>query len=60
MKIGIAGRDIDAIRVHRLGHCTIVGDYRAGFRVNGLYDLKVAVVAAMTADYLLKKGGYDE
>ena len=57
---GIAGRDIDAIRVHRLGNCTVIGDFRTDFRSNSLYGPKIAVIAAMMADLVLKKGGYND
>ena len=57
---GIAGRDIDAIRVHRLGNCTVIGDFRTDFRSNSLYGPKIAVIAAMMADFVLKKGGYND
>ncbi len=57
---GIAGRDIDAIRVHRLGHCTIVGDFQTDFRSQGLYGPKIAVVAAMMADIVLEMSGYND
>ncbi len=53
---GIAGRDMEAIRVHRLGNCTIVGDFQTDFRSNGLYGPKIAVIAAMMADIVLKNG----
>jgi sulfur carrier protein ThiS adenylyltransferase len=53
---GIAGSDIDAIRVHRLGNCTIVGDFQTDFRSKGLYGPKIAVIAAMMADIVLKNG----
>lgn len=51
---GIAGSKIDAIRVHRLGNCTIVGDFQTDFRSNTLYGPKIAVIAAMMADCVLK------
>ncbi len=51
---GIAGREIEAIRVHRLGHCTIVGDFQADFHLDSLYGPKIAVIAAMMADIVLK------
>jgi len=57
---GIAGREIDTIRVHRLGNCTIVGDFRTDFRKNSLYGPKISIIAAMMADFILRMGGYDD
>jgi len=57
---GIAGREIDTIRVHRLGNCTIVGDLRTDSRKNSLYGPKISIIAAMMADFILKMGGYDD
>ncbi len=51
---GIAGNEIDAIRIHTLGNCTIVGDFQTDFRSNRLYGPKIAVIAAMMADCVLK------
>ena len=51
---GIAGRELDTIRVHRLGNCTVVGDFQTDFRANQLYGPKIAVIAAMMADFVLK------
>jgi sulfur carrier protein ThiS adenylyltransferase len=56
---GIAGREIDAIRVHRLGNCTIVGDFQTDFRESSLYGPKISVIAAMMADFFLKTTGQD-
>lgn len=53
---GIAGREIDTIRVHKLGNCTIVGDFQTDFRSNRLYGPKIAVIAAMMADFVLENG----
>lgn len=57
---GIAGSRIDAIRVHRLGNCTIVGDFQTDFRLSRLYGPKISVIAAMMADFVLKTGGDDD
>ncbi|NOR23004.1 MAG: sulfur carrier protein ThiS adenylyltransferase ThiF [Desulforhopalus sp.] len=57
---GIAGREIDAIRVHRLGNCTIVGDFQTDFRVSSLYGPKISVIAAMMADFVLKTGSNND
>jgi sulfur carrier protein ThiS adenylyltransferase len=57
---GIAGRGMDAIRLKRLGNCTIVGDFQSDFRVSSLYGPKISVIAAMMADFVLKTGGYDD
>jgi len=51
---GIAGRDLDSIRVHNLGSCTIVGDFTTDFREQELYSPKITVIAAMMADFVLK------
>lgn len=53
---GIAGNDLAAIRVHRLGNCTIVGDFASDFRHNRLYCPKVSIIAAMMADIVLQQG----
>lgn len=53
---GIAGRKLETIRVHRLGRCTIIGDFQTDFRTDSLYGPKIAVIAAMMADCVLKKG----
>lgn len=57
---GIAGSKIDAIRVHRLGNCTIVGDFQTDFRVSSLYGPKISVIAAMMADFVLQTGGEND
>jgi sulfur carrier protein ThiS adenylyltransferase len=53
---GIAGIDLAAIRVHRLGNCTIVGDFASDFRHNRLYCPKISIIAAMMADIVLQQG----
>ncbi len=53
---GIAGRELQTIRLHRLGNCTIVGDFQTDFRGNDLYAPKIAVIAAMMADCVIKTG----
>ncbi len=57
---GIAGREMAAIRVHRLGNCTIVGDFQTDFQTESLYGPKISVIAAMMADLVLKMGGYND
>ncbi len=57
---GIAGRNVESIRVKRLGCCTVVGDFQTDFRCSGLYGPKVAAIAAMMADIVLKTGGYSD
>lgn len=52
---GIAGRELNGIRVHRLGNCTIVGDFVSDFRENVLYCPKIGIIAAMMADIVLQK-----
>ncbi|GAB6190899.1 sulfur carrier protein ThiS adenylyltransferase ThiF [Desulfocastanea catecholica] len=53
---GIAGRKLETIRVHRLGRCTIIGDFQSDFRTDSLYGPKIAVIAAMMADCVIKTG----
>lgn len=53
---GIAGRELEAVRVHRLGNCTVIGDFQSDFRGNVLYAPKIAVIAAMMADCVIKTG----
>jgi sulfur carrier protein ThiS adenylyltransferase len=57
---GIAGSEIDTIRVHRLGNCTIVGDFQSDFRTNRLYGPKISIIAAMMADFVLKTERYND
>ena len=57
---GIAGREMNTIRVHRLGQCTVVGDFQTDFRSHDLYGPKVAVIAAMMADFAMKTCGYND
>lgn len=52
---GIAGRELAPIRVHRLGNCTVVGDFVSDFRENFLYSPKIAIIAAMMADIVLRE-----
>lgn len=54
---GIAGKEMNTIRMHRLGSCTVIGDFQTDFRTHGVYGPKVAVIAAMMADFVLKTGG---
>lgn len=56
---GIAGRDLAGIRVQRLGNCTIVGDFINDFRENSLYCPKIAVIAAMMADLVLREVSHE-
>lgn len=53
---GIAGRELETVRIHRLGRCIIVGDFQSDFRGNVLYAPKIAVIAAMMADCVIKTG----
>jgi len=57
---GIAGRRMDTIRTCRLGNCTIVGDFQTDFRSHILYGPKVAVIAAIMADLVIKQGGCND
>ena len=52
---GVAGQRVDNIRVRRLGHCTIVGDFQTDCRHTGLYSHKVGAIAAMMAGAVLEK-----
>lgn len=57
---GIAGVGLDAIRIRRLGNCTIVGDFQTDFSSARLYGPKIMTIAAMMADFVLETGGYNE
>ncbi|MFZ1983178.1 MAG: sulfur carrier protein ThiS adenylyltransferase ThiF [Desulfatitalea sp.] len=55
---GVAGCQIGAIEVRRIGSCTIVGDFSTDAAQARCYAPKVAIVAAMMAHVVLEKGGY--
>jgi len=55
---GIAGSDLDGIRVRRLGSCHIVGDFRSDCVRLPLFAHKVAAVACRMTEIILREGGY--
>ncbi|MFH0998678.1 MAG: sulfur carrier protein ThiS adenylyltransferase ThiF [Pseudomonadota bacterium] len=55
---GIAGHDMDGIRVKRLGGCTIVGDFVTDCAQAPLFAHKVSTVADIMTDIILEQGGY--
>jgi sulfur carrier protein ThiS adenylyltransferase len=55
---GIAGHDMDGIRVRQLGGCTIVGDFVTDCAYAPLFAHKVSTVANIMTDIILRKGGY--
>lgn len=54
---GITGPDMTGIRVKKIGHCQIVGDFVSDEDSHGLYPPKIAVVAGLMADIALKTAG---
>ena len=57
---GIAGSELQGVRIHRLGNCTLVGDFFSDFRENALYCPKISIIAAMMADIVMKQGGFHD
>ncbi|MFH0785817.1 MAG: sulfur carrier protein ThiS adenylyltransferase ThiF [Pseudomonadota bacterium] len=55
---GIAGHDLEGIRVRRLGNCFIVGDFVSDCAQAPLFAHKVLAVAAHMTDIILRHGGY--
>ena len=55
---GVAGCDLDGIRKHRFGPCTVIGDFCTDADQARCHAPKVALVAAMMAHVVLEKGGY--
>lgn len=55
---GIAGHGMEDIRIHQMGNCVIVGDFKTDCRQAKLYAPKVSVIAAIMAGIVLEKGGY--
>jgi sulfur carrier protein ThiS adenylyltransferase len=55
---GIAGHDLDGIRVKQLGDCTIVGDFVTDCAMAPLFAHKVSAVASIMTGIILRKGGY--
>ena len=51
---GIAGHDLDGIRVKRLGDCTIVGDFVTDCAQAPLFAHKVSAVADIMTDIILR------
>ncbi len=46
---GIAGRDLQGIKIRNIGNCTIVGDFCTDVANADLFSPKVAVISAMMA-----------
>ena len=57
---GVAGTNMDAIEIRRMGCCTIIGDFETDADSAPSYAPKVTAIAAMMAHVLLEKGGYYE
>lgn len=58
---GIAGGALDAIRVRRIGHCLVAGDFATDCAHAPLFAHKVTCVAAHMAALIMKEaGGYHE
>lgn len=55
---GIAGRDLETIRVRRLANCYVVGDFRTDCSQAPLFSHKVTAVANRMTDIILAEGGY--
>jgi len=55
---GIAGHDMDGIRVKQLGGCYIVGDFVTDCALAPLFAHKVSTVANIMTGIILGKGGY--
>lgn len=55
---GVAGTRLDAIRVRRIGTCTIVGDFETDVGREHCHSPKVGMVAAIMAHIVLAKGGF--
>ncbi len=55
---GIAGHDLEDIRVQKLGNCFIVGDFASDCASAPLFAHKVLAVAGSMTDIILKRGGY--
>ncbi len=55
---GIAGHNLDNIRVQRMGNCYIVGDFITDCSDAPLYSHKVSTVANLMTDIILRHGGY--
>ena len=55
---GVAGCDLDGIRKHCFGPCTVIGDFCTDADQARCHAPKVALVAAMMAHVVLEKGGF--
>jgi len=55
---GIAGHDLEGIRVQRLGRCFIAGDFASDCAGSPLFAHKVLAVAGRMTDIILRRGGY--
>jgi sulfur carrier protein ThiS adenylyltransferase len=55
---GIAGHDLEDIRVQRLGNCFVVGDFASDCTRAPLFAHKVLTVAGRMTDIILRRGGY--
>ena len=55
---GIAGHDLEGIRVQRLGNCFIVGDFASDCAEAPLFAHKVLAVASHMSDIILRSGGF--
>ena len=51
---GIAGNNLDAISIKKMGNCYIVGDFVSDQDDHELFPPKIATIAAMMADIVLK------
>ena len=57
---GIAGNQLDNIKVKNIGNCTIAGDFVSDFRDHKIYSPKVLMVASIMSNIILEKGGFFE
>jgi len=51
---GIAGPDMRSVRVRRVGHCHVVGDFVSDEKEYALFPPKIALVAALMAGIVLE------
>jgi len=51
---GIAGTDMDGVKIRKLGNCHIVGDFVSDQRDFALFPPKIAMVASMMAAIVLR------
>ncbi len=51
---GIAGPDMCSVRVRRVGHCHVVGDFVSDEKEHALFSPKIALVAAFMAGIVLE------